>query len=598
MRDLDGGAGGDASSIKGKTVDDALIGNDKVLTYKTASGKVEYASPAGTGDMQKSTYDVDVNGVVDNSQKVEGLTVAQVRTHAPATHGNEVHSSTFLSVETDPTVDSTLKGVTKTQVQTHAPQAHTHIQTEITDLVHDATKIKGVTVDDAGKDNDKALVYKSASGTIEYVTVFGVLYKLMPSLTFYKDGSDYKMEDWEGNITTGTLISLWNSAKTLLPKGGIFAFKGNTTYQWTDEPVADMGGEMDSEWLIEGEGKSTIWANNVAGKSGLVIKNRTPISPRNIKIYVYGTAKYCIFGDKTGTSEASVIRFDWRNVWLKNESTDTANARPMYLINASNGKMDNIYIFSVNAIKPTLLQNDSATATKYGNIHIGTINFSVNGGIEALRIESTNAIQMNLILIDFLQIANNGATGSNAAVVFGQAAYSNKIVWCDIEDFDVGINFLGTATKSAQGNTVSGGYIRTAHECFKFSAYAYFNHVKDVTLELLAGTIAWSDAGSDNYNTVADTDWYNTAWTCTPNSTTICRGMAAHGKMYESWGYSTGTGAQQSIPHNLIIAPANKILLSERTTGGALARQSAAADATNLYITATNAKDYTWHAKI
>src|SRR4030043_90350 len=44
-----GGSGsGDAISIRGKTVDDADIGDGKVLTYKVASDKIEYSTPAGS----------------------------------------------------------------------------------------------------------------------------------------------------------------------------------------------------------------------------------------------------------------------------------------------------------------------------------------------------------------------------------------------------------------------------------------------------------------------------------------------------------------------------------------------------------------------
>jgi parallel beta-helix repeat protein len=69
------------------------------------------------------------------------------------------------------------------------------------------------------------------------------------------------------------------------------------------------------------------------------------------------------------------------------------------------------------------------------------------------------------------------------------------------------------------------------------------------------------------------------------------------GYITENSGTSTGTGAQQTIAHGLAAAP-TRVLLSESTTGGALAYQSAAADATNIYITATNAKTYQWEAKV
>lgn len=70
------------------------------------------------------------------------------------------------------------------------------------------------------------------------------------------------------------------------------------------------------------------------------------------------------------------------------------------------------------------------------------------------------------------------------------------------------------------------------------------------------------------------------------------------GEGFENNGYSTGTGGQQTIAHGCLFTPTeSQVILSERTTGGALAKQSAAPDATNIYVTATAAKDYNWNVK-
>jgi hypothetical protein len=87
--------------------------------------------PAAGGDMLKATYDTDDNGIVDNAEKLEGSTKAQVQDHTPKSHGNEAHTSTFITGaqvpanETDPNVDATLKGINLTTVQDHTPKAHT-----------------------------------------------------------------------------------------------------------------------------------------------------------------------------------------------------------------------------------------------------------------------------------------------------------------------------------------------------------------------------------------------------------------------------------------------------------------------------------------
>ncbi|MCK4328499.1 hypothetical protein KAX02_01525 [candidate division WOR-3 bacterium] len=102
--------------------------NDTAITYKGAA-------IGGGGDMFKATYDTDGNGIVDNSEKLEGST--------------------------------------KVQVQNHNPKAHTHTEVDITDLDHDAQKIKGVTVDNTDIADGKILKYNGTSGNLEYEVAGG-----------------------------------------------------------------------------------------------------------------------------------------------------------------------------------------------------------------------------------------------------------------------------------------------------------------------------------------------------------------------------------------------------------------------------------------
>lgn len=69
------------------------------------------------------------------------------------------------------------------------------------------------------------------------------------------------------------------------------------------------------------------------------------------------------------------------------------------------------------------------------------------------------------------------------------------------------------------------------------------------------------------------------------------------GYVTEAWGTATGTGVQQNVAHGLALPP-TVVILGEYNTGGALAYQSAAADGTNLKITATNLKTFTWYAGV
>ena len=111
--------------LKGETMT-----NLKTFKLKNEGGTIENYTVdvnggGGSGDMAKAVYDTNNDGHVDDSEKLEGSTKAQVQTHVPANHGNEAHTFAFLSAESDPSVDATLKGVNLTTVQDHTPKAHT-----------------------------------------------------------------------------------------------------------------------------------------------------------------------------------------------------------------------------------------------------------------------------------------------------------------------------------------------------------------------------------------------------------------------------------------------------------------------------------------
>jgi len=84
-----------------------------------------------SGDMFKSDYDTNDNDVVDNASK--------------------------------------LAGSTKGEVQNHAPQTHNHTESQISDLDHDALKIKGVIINDAAIADQKVLAYDSGTQRIIYI---------------------------------------------------------------------------------------------------------------------------------------------------------------------------------------------------------------------------------------------------------------------------------------------------------------------------------------------------------------------------------------------------------------------------------------------
>jgi len=107
-----------------------------------------------TGDMFKSVYDADADGTVDDSEKLEASSKAQVQDHTPKTHAHAQADVTDLV----------------TDLAAKAALVHTHTESQISDLDHDALKVKGVLINDAAKADQKVLAYDSGSDRIVYIS--------------------------------------------------------------------------------------------------------------------------------------------------------------------------------------------------------------------------------------------------------------------------------------------------------------------------------------------------------------------------------------------------------------------------------------------
>ena len=208
----------DAQKIKGKTVDDAAIGDDKILVYKTAGTKLVYeAKPSGGGDMYKTTYDANANNIVDNSEKLEGSTKAQVQDHTPKTH-----APSHTTGSTDPFLSShLLDAIAKTTVRKNTGS---NIGSRRRLNFIEGSGISLTITDDSG--NEEVDVNISTTG--------GASYKLAPEYTVYKVGSTYYAMDSDGNVdysgsnahtvinnAIGNLTNGRDHMETVLSKGEI-----------------------------------------------------------------------------------------------------------------------------------------------------------------------------------------------------------------------------------------------------------------------------------------------------------------------------------------------------------------------------------------
>ena len=77
--------------ISGLPVSGYPTEDNEAATKKYADNKID-------GDMLKSTYDIDENGIVDNSEKLEGSSKAQVQDHIPKIHALSAHTAASSDV--------------------------------------------------------------------------------------------------------------------------------------------------------------------------------------------------------------------------------------------------------------------------------------------------------------------------------------------------------------------------------------------------------------------------------------------------------------------------------------------------------------------
>lgn len=160
------------------------------------------------GDMFRSVYDCDLDGVI-----AIGQTEADMKKSAYDANANSV-------------VDNSekLSGSTKTQVQDHTPKTHTHTESQISDLDHDALKIKGVIVNDAAIGDQKVLAYDLGTTRLVYISQ-------APSGAALNSIQTGELDITGVGVFTDTVtINSVDVDKTMLILGGIRSDSNNEIY--------------------------------------------------------------------------------------------------------------------------------------------------------------------------------------------------------------------------------------------------------------------------------------------------------------------------------------------------------------------------------
>ncbi|GAH50075.1 unnamed protein product [marine sediment metagenome] len=125
---------------------------------------------------------------------------------------------------TAPSFDAeTLGGYNLAQVRDHTPKTHTHVEANITDLDHNALKVKGVIIDDTDIADQKVLAYDSGTERIVYI-------EQAPSGAAIN--SIQRFDEILGDeLNTDITISEVDTSKTMILYNGIIA-DDNLDYRW------------------------------------------------------------------------------------------------------------------------------------------------------------------------------------------------------------------------------------------------------------------------------------------------------------------------------------------------------------------------------
>lgn len=141
-----------------------FVRTDELKIYRRNDADTAWESIGGVGVHALGGSEHTADTLTNLNAKITGGNLdfdTAARPPTAHTHGGgDITSAVANAVNAD-TVDGE-------HASAFADASHTHVETDITDLDHNAQKIKGVTVDDADIADGKILKYNSTSGNLEY----------------------------------------------------------------------------------------------------------------------------------------------------------------------------------------------------------------------------------------------------------------------------------------------------------------------------------------------------------------------------------------------------------------------------------------------
>jgi hypothetical protein len=200
-----------------------------------------------------------------------------------------------------------------------------------------------------------------------------------------------------------------------------------------------------------------------------------------------------------------------------------------------------------------------------------------------------------------------GDYGINIAPGSSASAWFNEIVNCDIQGFYNGVYINGGNINTVLGGRVKGNTIGvnvdtgTNNVCIDvdYEGNTYGWRCGLATRNVIIGgyfqTNATADINLANAGAIVDAFALPTGLVIAYTAGAKLRFAYPYGV---NMGTATGTGAQQNIAHGLGQIPTHVTLSEYNTAPPCAAYESAAADLTNLKVTATNAKTFRWKAEV
>jgi len=147
-----------AERLGGLTIDQVLA---KISTAAGVSSLGKYGEAETlTGDVKlKEGANVQISRDDANNALIVG---AQGASGAPS-------DLTYVTkLDETPQLPNSIRHQDIPEAYRHPPKTHTHTESDITDLNHDAQKIRGKIVDDAAIGNGKVLVYRTSGDKLQY----------------------------------------------------------------------------------------------------------------------------------------------------------------------------------------------------------------------------------------------------------------------------------------------------------------------------------------------------------------------------------------------------------------------------------------------